>query len=129
MTVHEEEQFHNRTLELDGNGFRRCHFIHCQVRFRGRSPFVLEENRYEGAFWVHLLDGWKAMLEALEPLRRELARYGVDLDDVLVPKTAVEEGPGAWAPYAEGAERHIEYWFQRNGKPAGGLRLVEDEGR
>lgn len=131
MTEYAGERFHNRTLELDGNAFRGCHLINCQVRFRGVAPFVLEGNRYEGAFWIHLIDGWKAMPEALEPLRRELARYGADLDEVLAPKVPDEVGPGVWAPYADGAEQHIEYWFEREGKPGRGLRLVlgeEDRG-
>ena len=129
MPAYEGQRFHNRTLELDGNTIRHCHLINCQVRFRGVAPFVLERNRYEGAFWIHLLDNWTAIPDALDPLKRELRRYGADLDDVLVPKMVNDVGPGVWAPYAEGVERHIEYWFEREGKPGGGLRPVEgDEG-
>lgn len=127
MAEYVGQRFHNRTLELDGNTFHACHLINCQVRFRGNAPFGFEANRYEGAFWVHLLDAWEAMPEALEPLRRELARYGADLDEVLMPKAPDGVGPGVWAPCAEGAERHIEYWFQREGKPPGGLRLIEGD--
>jgi hypothetical protein len=122
------QRFHNRTLELDGNTFRACHLINCQVRFRGVAPFVFEGNRYEGAFWIHLIDGWKAMPEGLEPLRQELARYGADLHEALYPDPAVWASPAAYAAYLEEPERHIEFWFQREGKAPGGLRLIEEEG-
>lgn len=120
MAIHEGQRFHNQTLELDGQTFRRCHFINCQFRFRGIAPFGFEGNRYEGTFWIHLLDDWRAMEEALDPLRRELRRYGADLDDALHPPP---QAPAmGWSPAVipEQREKHIEYWFQREGKPEAG---------
>lgn len=125
MAIFEAQRFHNRTLELDGHTYRQCHFINCQLRFRGIAPFGFENNRIEGAFWLHLIDNWRSMPDALEPIRAELRRYGAALDEVLTPSEQ-REGPG-WRPVFLPGQRemHIEYWFQREGKPGGGLRLIE----
>ncbi|HLU34928.1 MAG TPA: hypothetical protein VKZ61_04095 [Thermomicrobiales bacterium] len=125
MTMHDGERFHNQTLELDGQTFRRCHFINCQIRFRGIAPFGFEGNRYEGSFWIHLLEEWRKMEDALDPLRRELNRYGTDLDEVLRP----ERPATGWSPAVmpEQREMHIQYMFRRDGKPGDGLRLTEPE--
>jgi hypothetical protein len=124
MAEHEDQRFHNMTIELDGHAYRRCHFINCQVRFHGFAPIRLEDNRYEGAFWIHLLDDWRSMAAALDPLRRELRRYGANLDEVLDPPAP--RPMTGWVPAVMPGQRemHIEYWFHREGKPDGGLRLI-----
>jgi hypothetical protein len=114
MAEYDGERFHNRTLELDGNVFRNCHFINCQFRFRGIAPFGFEGNRLEGTFWLHFLDDWQANDSLLTPLCDELRRYGYRLENAL----------RSYAEYGHGAEFHGEWTFHRDGKaPYGGHRL------
>lgn len=125
MAEYEGQRFHNRTLELDGQSFRRCHFINCQFRFHGRDAFVFEGNRMEGAFWIHLLDDWRSMPDAIDPLRRELHRYGAHLDEALAPREEDWKSRGKYVAYLNQPELHIEFWFQREGTLASGLTPVE----
>lgn len=125
MTEYDGKKFHNRTLELDGNVFRNCHFINCQFRFRGRERFAFENNRYEGAFWLELLEDWRTMPDALDPLRSELRRYGADLDKPLNPREEDWASRELYLNFMRQREYSINWWFQREGKPAFGLTLVD----
>lgn len=127
MAVYEDQRFHNRTLELDGNSYRDCHFINCQFRFRGHQAFAFEHNRLEGAFWLHFIEDWKIMPGAIDPLRLELRRYGINLDEALTIREADWASRGTYLAFLQYPERHIEYWFHREGKPGNGHAPIDPD--
>ena len=91
MEAHSGKIFHNRTLWLDGQSFRDCRFLNCDLRYRGDAPFVLTGNRYEGSFNLELAREGPGARRAAEEIDADMLRFGYDLG--IAPRSAASSGP------------------------------------
>lgn len=76
MIEHLAQRYHNRTLRMDGQVFRACTFLNCDLRYDGGARFDLEGNRYEGYLNLELAGTPGERRQAAETIERDVRRFG-----------------------------------------------------
>ena len=51
MALHEQKEYADTSIELDGNKYKRCKFTNCTLIYNGGQPPALVDNSFVACRW------------------------------------------------------------------------------